>query len=465
MNFLLFISPFKEDTAKHLNKYRRPDNVMLNIKFIRENKGIVNNSLEKRGLSDKKEVVDTILEQDKKWRFLKQKSDKLRNKRNELTDKIRLEKKEGKDVKGLLTLAKEVPKSLEKIENEMNSLKEEINSNLLKIPNIVHETVPKGNDEKDNVPFKFFGEKTQHKFEIKSHGEFLEEGKLAEFNAGRINSGQGFNYLMNELSILDLALQRLGVETLADKGFRVICPPLMLNKQTMGGTIDLSDFKDVIYKIDGEDLYLVATGEHPLVSLFRNKTFRKEELPIKLATITPCFRKEIGSRGVDTKGLFRMHQFYKVEQVIISDQENSWKYLEEMQKITEDFYKKLKIPFRVIEMCSGDLGYKQAKQYDIETWFPRQNAYGEVTSASNTTEYQAVPLNIRYTDGEEKKYVHMLNNTMVATSRTMVAIIENFQNKDGSVTVPRALRKYMFNIKKIRGKRNESGKQRSKRLQ
>jgi len=235
----------------------------------------------------------------------------------------------------------------------------------------------------------------------------------------------------------------------------------MLNKKTMGGTVDLEDFKEVIYKIGDEDLYLIATGEHPLVSLFKNKTFRKEELPIKLATITPCFRKEIGSHGVDTKGLFRMHQFYKVEQVIISDQESSWKYMEEMQKITEDFYKKLKIPFRVIEMCSGDLGYKQAKQYDIEAWFPRQNKYGEVTSASNTTTYQSVPLNIRYIDGEEKKYVHMLNNTMVATSRTMVAIIENFQNKDNTITVPRALRKYMFRIKKMGRKRNEPRKQRS----
>ena len=434
---------------------------MLSIKYLRENKTIVNNSLEKRGLLDKKEVLNIIIEQDKKWRFLKQKSDKLRNKRNELTDKIRLEKKEGRDIKGILNLAKEIPRSLEKIENEMNSLKEEINSNLLKIPNTLHESVPKGETEKDNVPFKFFGEKTQHQFEIKSHGEFLEDAKLANFNAGRTNAGQGFNYLTNDLALLDLALQRFGIETLVSKGFRIICPPLMLNKKTMGGTVDLEDFKEVIYKIGDEDLYLIATGEHPLVSLFKNKTFRKEELPIKLATITPCFRKEIGSHGVDTKGLFRMHQFYKVEQVIISDQESSWKYMEEMQKITEDFYKKLKIPFRVIEMCSGDLGYKQAKQYDIEAWFPRQNKYGEVTSASNTTTYQSVPLNIRYIDGEEKKYVHMLNNTMVATSRTMVAIIENFQNKDNTITVPRALRKYMFRIKKMGRKINEPRKQRS----
>ncbi len=425
---------------------------MLDIKFLRDNKDKVINSLEKRGVSDKKEIVETILEHDKKWRFLKQKSDKLRSKRNELTDKIRIEKKEGKDTSQLLKQAKEVPKSLEQIENEMNALKKEITINLLKIPNILHDSVPKGKDESENVPFKFFGEKTQHDFELRSHGEFIEEKNLANFDAGRTNSGQGFNYLMNDVALLDLALQRFGMDMLVDKGFRPVCPPLMLNKKTIASTINLEEFESVIYKLEDEDLYLIATGEHPLVSLFKNKTFRKEDLPIKLATITPCFRKEIGSRGVDTKGLFRMHQFYKVEQVIISDQENSWKYLEEMQNLSEEFYKKLKIPFRVVEMCSGDLGYKQAKQYDIEAWFPRQNDYKEITSASNTTDYQAVPLNIKYIDGEEKKYVHMLNNTMVATSRAMVAIIENFQDSQGNIVVPKPLRKHMFNIKKIRGK-------------
>jgi seryl-tRNA synthetase len=422
---------------------------MLDIKYVRENKDKINNSLEKRGISDKKELIETIFEQDKKWRFLKQKSDKLRSKRNELTEKIRLEKKEGKDIGNSLSLAKEIPKNLESIENEMNALKEEVNLGLSKIPNVLHDSVPKGNGEDENVPFKFFGKKTQHAFEIKSHGEILEGNGLANFDSGRINSGQGFNYLLGDLALLDRALQQLGVDMLVKKGFKLVSPPVMLNKKTISGTVNLEEFEDVIYKLDNEDLYLIATGEHPLVSLFRNKTFRKEELPIKLVTVTPCFRKEIGSHGVDTKGLFRMHQFYKVEQVVISDQESSWQHLEEMEKISEDFYKKLGVPYRVIEICSGDLGYKQAKQYDIEAWFPRQNAYKEITSASNTTSYQSVPLNIKYIDGEEKKYVHMLNNTMVATSRTMVAIVENFQNKDGTVTMPKPLRKYMFNTKKM----------------
>jgi len=246
-------------------------------------------------------------------------------------------------------------------------------------------------------------------------------------------------------------LQRFGIDFLLKKGFQVVVPPLALNKKALCGTVPLDEFKDVIYKIEDEDLYLIATAEQPLVSLNSNKTFSKEDLPIKICAITPCFRKEIGSRGVDTKGLFRMHQFNKVEQVIVSDQESSYDLLEEMESITEEFFKKLEIPFRVIEICSGDLGPKQTKQYDIEAWFPRQQEYQEVTSASNTGEYQSATLNIKYTEGEEKKFCHLLNNTMVATSRAMVAIIENFQNKNGTITIPKALRKYMNGKKKIGG--------------
>ena len=189
-----------------------------------------------------------------------------------------------------------------------------------------------------------------------------------------------------------------------------------MNKDALKGAVNFEDFRDVIYKVEGEDLHLIATGEHPLIALFKNKTFNKKDLPIKICTLTPCFRKEIGGHGVDSKGIFRMHQFYKVEQVIISNQEDSYIHLEEMQKISEDFFKSMKIPFRVIKICSGDLGPKMAKQYDIEAWYPREQKYKEVTSAGNTTEYQSTKLNTRYIDDDgEKKYVHMLNNTMVAT--------------------------------------------------
>ena len=424
---------------------------MLYVKFIKENYELLKNSLSKRGQEEKAEWLDIILERDKKWRALKQKADKLRQKRNELTNKIRELKSQKKQYDLILKQAQSVPGKITLMENEMSELSKQINSYLEKLPNILHEKVPLGKDEKDNIPFKFFKERPTTNSDLLSHSELLEKTNLANFDAGRINSGQGFNYLTGELAELDLALQRFGIDFLLKKGFKLVVPPLALNKKTLGGTVPLDEFNDVIYKIEGEDLYLIATAEQPLVSLNSNKAFNKEDLPIKICAITPCFRKEIGSRGVDTKGLFRMHQFNKVEQVVISDHENSYNLLEEMESLTEDFFKKLELPFRVIEICSGDLGPKQTKQYDIEAWFPRQQEYQEVTSASNTGEYQSATLNIKYVEGEEKKFCHLLNNTMVATSRAMVAIIENFQNKDGTIKIPKALRKYMNGKKKIGG--------------
>lgn len=336
----------------------------------------------------------------------------------------------------------------------MQELKSEIDSYLKRIPNILHDKVPKGENEKDNVPFKFWGKPEKKQTELKPHGEFLEENNLAEFDTATKISGSGFYYLKGDLALLDMALQRYGIEFLLNKGFTLISPPIVLNKDAISCAINFDDFSNVIYKIEGEDLYLVPTAEHTLIAMFKNKNIDKKDLPIKICALTPCFRKEIGSHGVDTRGMFRVHQFYKVEQVILCKEEESYKYLEEMQKISEDFFRSLKVPFRVVEICSGDLGPKFAKQYDIEAWFPRQNTYREVTSAGNTTAYQSAALNTKYIDGEEKKYVHMLNNTMVATSRTIVAIIENFQKKDGTIIIPKPLRKYMFGKNKIKGVKN-----------
>ena len=427
---------------------------MLYLRYIKENYDKLKESFTKRNQSEKIDWLDLILERDKKWRLLKQKTDKLRHKRNELTEQVRKLKTDKKPYENILKQAKEVPQKIDTLENEMSELKKQIDSYLERIPNILHEKVPTGKDAKDNVPFKFSGKKPEFKFELRSHGELLEKTGLADFEAARTTTGQGFNFLVGEMAELDLALQRFGVDFLFNKGFRLVLPPLALNRKALGGTVTLQDFEDTIYKIEKEDMYLIGTGEHPLVSMYINKTLDKKELPIKICTITPCFRKEIGSRGVDTKGLFRVHQFNKVEQVVISDQESSYNLLEEMESLTEEFFKKLGIPFRVVEICSGDIGGKQTKQYDIEGWFPRQNEYQELTSASNTGEYQSATLNIKYIDGEEKKFCHLLNNTMVATSRAMVAILENFQNEDGTITIPKPLRKYMNNRKKIGGLKN-----------
>ncbi len=415
---------------------------MLDIKFIVENPIKVKDSLKKRFRSDKIWLVDELIKDYKFSKSLKKDIDDIRAKRNKLSKEINLLKKSKKDATKQLAQASKIPNKLKTLEEDVTLLKKEINKKIIQIPNILHPSVPKGKDSKANPTIKKIGTPKKFSFKLKSHEEIAENLNIADFDAGRLVSGQGFNYLAGELAQLDFALQRYGVDFLLKNKFKLITPPLMLNKKTLAGAVNLTDFEDVIYKIENEDLYLIATGEHPLVSMFTKKTLNKKDLPIKLCTITPCFRKEIGSHGVDTKGLFRMHQFNKVEQVVFSTKENSFKILEELQKLTEQFFKSLELPFQVVEICSGDLGDKFARQYDIEAWFPRQKKYAEITSAGNCTDYQSRKLNIKYTDGKEKQYVHILNNTMVATSRAMVAILENFQQKDGSIQIPKILHKY-----------------------
>jgi len=423
---------------------------MLDINFIRENPDLVKSNIKKRGDKYKPDIIDELLNADKEWRELKGKSDNLRHERNELTLQITKLSKEKKDISKFVAKARELPDEIKKSEDRLEELRREIDSLLLKIPNLVDKSAPMGKNEKDNVEIKRCGKPKKFKFELKSHAELLEKLGCADFDAGISNAGQGFNYLIGDIALLDLALQRYGVEFLIKNKFTAIVPPMMINHKTLLGALNgLKDFEDVVYKIENEDLHLIGTAEHSLVSFLKNKTLNKKDLPKKFFAVTPCFRKEIGGHGIDMKWLFRMHQFNKVEQVVFTIPENSMKVLKYMQGLSEKFFKSLGIPYRVIEICSGDLGAKFAKQWDIEAWFPRQNEYREVTSAGSCTNYQAIALNIKYLDKNEKKYLYILNNTMVATSRAMVAILENYQQKDGSVVVPKVLRKYMNGIKVI----------------
>ncbi len=454
---------------------------MIDLKSFRENPSIYRNDMKKRFKDDK--IIDVVLEMDSKWRELKFKADALRAERNKISEQINSEKKkekqsdlfssqvrkeekradlfssqvrkEGKNVSSLIKKAKENLVLMEKTEKKEDEFYGKLKKELQKIPNLMHKSVPIGRNAEQNVEIRKWGKITKPKFEIINHAEILEKLNLADFDAGRRNSGQAFNYLLGEMAMLDYALQRYGLDFLVKKRFTPVIPPILLNFETLLSVLNgLEDFENVVYKIENEDLYLIGTAEHPLTSLFRNKTLNKKELPIKLCASTPCFRKEVGSHSLDTKGLFRMHQFNKVEQVVFCSEEVSYKILEEMQKITEDFFKSLEIPFRVIEICSGDLGSKFSKQYDIEAWFPRQKKYAEVTSAGNCTDFQARALNTKYIDGEDKKYVHILNNTMVATSRAMVVILENHQQKDSTIKIPKVLWKYMNGKKVIGGKIN-----------
>ena len=416
---------------------------MLDINLIRNNPDLVRQNIRKRFQENKIKILDDLIKQDHEFLKLKKEIEDLRHKKNEMSFLINQLKKQNEPALKEIKQAKQLPKKIETLENKQNKIKEKIDDYASQLPNIMNEFVPTGKDANDNKEIKKWGKIPKFDFELKNHAELVENLGYADFEAARKTSGAGFNYLIDKLARLDDALQRYGIDFAVKNGFKLVIPPIMLSKESMSSAINFDDFKDVVYKIDKEDLYLIGSAEHSLVAFFKNKTLNKKDLPVKLCALTPCFRKEIGGHGVDMRGLFRMHQFNKVEQFCVSSVEDSYKMLDEMQKISEKFLESLEIPYRVVEICSGDLSGKLARQYDIEAWFPRQNAYREVTSAGNATDYQARRINVKYYEGEEKKIPHMVNNTMVATSRTMVAILENYQQKDGSIKVPKVLRKYL----------------------
>jgi seryl-tRNA synthetase len=304
--------------------------------------------------------------------------------------------------------------------------------------------VPYGKDEKDNVEIRRVGNKPDFDFKPKDHLTILKGlGLIDDVRAGKV-SGHGFFYLKGNLAILDYSLQRMAIDHMIENGFTLIEPPFMLHRAPYEAVTSLDDFKEVLYKIQEEDLYLIATAEHPLASMFMNETFEKKQLPILLCGVSPCFRKEVGAHGKYTKGLYRMHQFNKIEQFVFCEPSESWKWFEKLQSITESLLKKLGIHYRVVSICTGDIGIMASKKYDIEFWMADEN-FRELTSCSNCTDYQARRLNIKFREKEGAKpigFVHTLNNTACATSRMMIAIIEQFQREDGNVDIPKALWKY-----------------------
>src|SRR3989338_2145362 len=419
---------------------------MLTIKFIRENPDIVKKDLKKRNNLEKLKWIDILLEKDKEYLDLLKQEEELRHRRNLITDEINQLKKQGKDIKEKIKEAKELPEKVNKLTSEVEKLRSEIKYYLMRIPNVLHESVPVGKDETENKVVRKFGEIKKFNFELKTHGELIESLNLGDFDNAAKVSGKGFYYLLGDLALMDLALQRFAIDCLIKKGYILSEVPLMLRRKPYEGVTDLNDFETMMYKIDNEDLYLIATSEHAIGARYMDGVFNEEELPKKFVGISPCFRKEIGSHGIDTKGLFRVHQFSKVEQFIFCRPEDSWKLHEELIKNSEGLFKKLRLPYRVVDICTGDIGTVAAKKYDLEVFMPREKKYREVVSCSNCTSYQAARLNIRYRKGDEKEYVHTLNSTAIATSRALRAVIENCQQKDGSIKVPLALVPYMNGI-------------------
>ncbi|MBI2663865.1 serine--tRNA ligase [Candidatus Woesearchaeota archaeon] len=423
---------------------------MLDIKFIKENISDVKKDLQKRGEKEKVGLVYELVKKNDEFNELRESNEKLRHKRNLITREINELRKEGRDIKAKVKEAQELPSKIEASDSKLHELEQRMQEILQQIPNVLHSSVPAGKDETENKQVRVWG-KPKKLVDIHSHGEILEDKGLADFKRAAKISGAGFHFLKGDLVKLSLALINFATSELEKKGFTLIEPPYMMRKQPYSAVTEMHAFQDVMYKIEGEDSYLIATSEHPIAAMHMDETFKEEDLPIKYCGVSTNFRKEIGSHGVDTRGLFRVHQFSKVEMFVFSKQKESWKMHEELLATAEALVRKLKIPYQVVNVCSGDIGMIAAKKYDINAWFPRQNKYGEIISCSNCTSYQAASLNIKYEKSSgEKEHAHTLNSTAIAVGRMLVAITENYQNKDGSISVPLALQKYMG--KKVIGK-------------
>ncbi|HLD48967.1 MAG TPA: serine--tRNA ligase [archaeon] len=424
---------------------------MLDIKLVRENPGIIENNLKKRGMDTK--MLKELIEADAQRRSLIQKTDALKKKRNELTKEISQLKEKKKPIEKKLDEVKKIPEEIKKLDRKLELLTEKTNYILMRLPNILHESVPIGKDDSENKEIRKWGEPKVFDFKPKGHVEILQSLGLIEADKAADVTGHGFFYLKGELALLDYALQRYAIDFMMKKDYLLVEPPFMLKRKPYEGVTDIADFENVMYKIEGEDLYMIATSEHPMMALFMDEAIEKVRLPIKLIGISPCFRKEVGAHGKYTRGLFRMHHFNKIEQAIICLPEQSWQLHEELQRNSEEIYQSLGLHYRVVNICTGDIGTIAAKKYDIEAWMA-DGQYREVGSCSNCTDYQARRLNIKYKEKKDAPvmgFAHTLNNTAIATSRAMVAIIEQFQQKDGTIKIPSVLQPYM-NGKEFVGK-------------
>ena len=427
--------------------------MMLDAKLLKENPHTIENMLKKRGVNF---PLNELIDLDKKRRELIVELQDFKHKKNILATSIAQKKKE-KDttnsVNSEISKMKEISNRITELEEEQDSVQGKFRYLMMSIPNLLHESVPLGSGEAENVIIKEQRNKrTKSTMAPRDHIDIATSLDLIDLERAAKISGARFYFLKNDLVKMNQALLQFGLDYLSNSGYTLVQPPYMIRKEAMEGAVILGDFEQVIYKVEGEDLYMIGTSEHAMVSMHMDEILESTRLPLRYACVSPCFRKEAGAHGRDMKGIFRVHQFEKVEQVIFSRPEDSWKEHEKMLELTEQFYEHLGLPTRTILLCSADLGKISAKTYDIEAWFPGQSSYREIVSCSNCLDYQARRLRIRYRDNvnEETKLVHTLNSTLIATERTMVSIIENYQTDEGTVEVPEILRKYMGDAKEIK---------------
>ncbi len=429
---------------------------MLDIKLIRENPDLVKANLEKRNNPECLQMLDDLIALDREWRLNNTKLNDLRHDRKQVTMEIAKLKKACKEANNEFARAQDIDQKIKLVEKQTVEQEAKIHDYLLRLPNLLDATVQVGKDSSANVTVKKWGNIPQFTFQVKNHIDLaLALDQIDMERAGKI-SGARFFYLKNEVAMLDMALMCFAIEELDKKGYTPVVPPYMMKHDAYEGVTALADFVDVLYKIQDEDLYMIATSEHPLAAMYWNEVLKQDDMPVKLAGISTCFRKEAGAHGKDTRGIFRTHQFNKIEQFIFCKPEDSAKLHEELLSNAESIYQKLGLAYRVVNVCTGDIGTVAAKKYDIEAWMPAQGDYREVVSCSNCTDYQARRLGVRYREKEgaaPKGFVHTLNSTAIATGRTIVALLENNQNEDGTINIPEPLRKYMGNREKICRKR------------
>jgi seryl-tRNA synthetase len=431
--------------------------------YLRNDPNVLRRNLEVRGLSTS--IIDEALDLDIKVRSMRKSLDELRHRRNVITKEI--PRVSGDERRRLVDEAKKLSREIDSLDKEYKYMSKRLDEILLSLPNILHPDVPKGVDERDNKPIRYWGrpkvmerfldqflemvrgfdvEYTLIDYEIKGHADYGDESHLTDVSRASKVSGSRFYYMLGDLIYLQIALVSYALDKLVNKGFIPVYPPLLMKREAYIGVTSLSDFEDAIYKVEGENLYLIATSEHPMAAMYMNEVIETDELPIKLVGISSCFRKEAGAHGKDTKGIFRVHNFDKVEQFIFSHPDESWELHEEIIRNAEEIFQGLGIPYRIVDICTGDIGGVAARKYDLEAWMPAQGRYREMVSASNCTDWQSYRLNIRFAKKRgypSEGYVHTLNSTGLAVQRTITAIIENFQERDGRVRIPAVLRRYL----------------------
>ena len=433
---------------------------MLDIKLIRENPSLVKENIKRKFQNQKLILVDKLLKSDEEWRNVKKEADDLRHERNTISDKINEAKKKGSDIFLIVKKAKEIPHRISELEIKEKELELEIKEILLQLPNILSKKTPIGKDASQNKTIKKYGKIPKFNFPIKTHVELLENLKLADFDSSSRVAGNGFYYLKDQLALLNQALIRFAIDFMISKKYHYIEPPLMLHNKEIFASMNKEAIEQSVYSIKDEDLNLIGTAEQALLAMHSGQSINESELPKKYFSYSMCFRKEVGAHGINEKGLWRTHQFNKIEQFIFCKPEDSEKLYDELLKNSEEIIKKLELPYRVLEICAGDLWDWKYRSADLEVYRPTIKEYGEVMSLSNCTDYQARKLDIKCLDKlGNRRVLHTLNDTALATSRILVTIIENNQQKDGSIKIPKILQKYMGGLKIIK---NENNKRRSK---